>query len=245
LARVLAEAGYRVTTAASGQEALALCKQQMFSAITLDLLLPDSPGSQVLQEIRAGTPNANTPVIVVTVLAQSDLGVSFAIQEHLIKPVSGDELLAALDRAGVLASSNSRILVVDDDATVRELLQSTLKSAGFEPVCVADGSKGLEVAAQGEIGAIVLDLMMPEMDGFEFLHRFRASPEGRRVPVIVLTAKDLTGQDRRRLEDSTQAVLSKADGSGTKSLLAELGTWVSPQSEPALVAANGEHRNGR
>ncbi|HEY3117506.1 MAG TPA: response regulator, partial [Chloroflexota bacterium] len=235
LSRVLGGAGYHISLAGSGAEALRLCRERVFDAITLDLMLPDLPGARVLEEIRSGTPNADTPVVIVSVLAQADVGIGFAIQDYLLKPVRAPDLLAALFRAGVEPSDRSGILVVDDDATVRNLLEAALRGAGYQPICVADGRRGLELVKRKDIAAVVLDLLMPEMDGFEFLHRLRRLPEGRRIPVVVLTAKDLTPQDRRHLENSTQAVVSKSEG-GTTALLAELEACV---PRPQLATASG------
>jgi CheY-like chemotaxis protein len=174
-------------------------------------------------------------VVIVSVLAQADVGIGFAIQDYLLKPVRAPDLLAALFRAGVEPGGSSGILVVDDDATVRNLLEVTLRGAGYQPICIADGRRGLEFVRRKDIAAVVLDLLMPEMDGFEFLHRLRRLPEGRRIPVVVLTAKDLTPQDRRHLENSTQAVVSKSEG-GTTALLAELEACV---PRPQLATASG------
>ncbi|HZT05533.1 MAG TPA: PAS domain S-box protein [Chloroflexota bacterium] len=236
LGRILGEAGYAVTYAATAAEAISHCQRRVFDAITLDLLLPDLPGSRVLQEIRTRTNNAETPVVVVTVIAQADLGLGFAIHDYLLKPVKSEELLAAIGRSGAQPNGSASILVIDDDQSVRDVLREVLADHGFDPVCVADGKAGLEAIKGKAPAAIVLDLLMPNMDGFEFLYALRRSPAGRRVPVIILTSKDLTTADRRQLQMSAQGIVLKGE-EATERLLAEIKNWVPQRSTRAAGSA--------
>jgi CheY-like chemotaxis protein len=197
----------------------------VFDAITLDLLLPDVHGSAVLRDIRTSTLNHDTPVIIVTVIPQEDIGLGFAIQDCLLKPVKGEDLLAAVRRTGVGASEGQTVLIVDDDFSIRRLLEVTLKEAGFNTVCLSDAESALQSVAETAPGAIVLDLLMPGMDGFAFLHRLRRTPLGRRIPVVVMTSKDLSDADRSRLEATAQAVVLKGAG-GDDALLTELKAWL-------------------
>ena len=240
LAHILGAAGFEVVGAASGVEALAATRHRVFDAITLDLLLPDIPGASVLAQIRADTPNHDTPVVVVTVMAQPGIELSFAIQDCLMKPIDDGDVVAAVERATAQPRSGGAILVVDDNVESRRLLELTLSDAGYSVVTAADGENGLKIARERPLGAIVLDLMMPDIDGFEFLRRLRRSPHGRPTPVIVMTGKDLNGQDRRRLHGAAQSIVIKGEASTSTALLTQLAAWVagpdtSPERELAAV----------
>jgi PAS domain S-box-containing protein len=212
LGRTLTKAGYTVETAATGAEGLLKSAEQTFDAITLDLILPDMSGRDVLKAIRTAGPNRHTPVIVVTLLADRGVAAGFEIHDILVKPTQRDDLLASLERANLRPDASGRILVVDDNAQSLSLAEKTLRLMGYRPVCVSDGETALEVARRDPPGAVLLDLMMPGMDGFEFLQRFRNTPHGKHIPVIIWTVKDLGAEDRNRLLSHAQAVVMKLDG---------------------------------
>jgi len=231
LERTLRGAGYAVESAATGTAALARCRERRFDAITLDLLLPDGSGWDVLRELRAGGLNQEVPVIVVTVVAEAGAGVGFPIHDFLTKPVEAGELLSSLERAGVRPDGTSLVLVVDDDPNALKLMEATLGQLGYRPLCAADGESGLRAARETAPAAVVLDLLMPGMDGFEFLDRLRRTATGRRTPVIVWTVKDLTPGEREQLRTSAQAVVLKSAG-GIAPLLQELQAYLPhPRSE--------------
>ena len=232
LARTLREAGYQVETAASGTEALAKCRARAFDAITLDLLLPDMGGWDVLRAIRKSELNRHVPTIVVTVVAEKDAGMGFSIHDFLVKPVQVTDLLAALERAGVPPGRTSIVLVVDDDLQLLKLMETTLRQLGLQPVCCPNGEHGLQAAAQERPAVVVLDLLMPEVDGFEFLRRFRSTSTGRRTPVIIWTNKDLTAEERAQIQASAEAVVLKSQG-GTSALLQEIRAYLpAPRAAP-------------
>jgi PAS domain S-box-containing protein len=231
LRRVLARAGYAVETAANGAEAVARCRERIFDAITLDLLLPDMNSRDVLRAIQAEGPNADVPVIVLTVVAERGAVAGFNIHDFLVKPVQAEELLASLQRAGAPPDGTRKILVVDDDANALKFMEATLEYLGYRPVCRADGAAGLEAAGQEQPAAVVLDLMMPGVDGFEFLERFRRTTAGRRTPVIVWTVKELTVEDGVRLRAMAQSVVVKGEG-GVQFLLEELQRQLGPPPRP-------------
>jgi CheY-like chemotaxis protein len=178
---------------------------------------------------------------VVTVVAEKGVAAGYAIHDYLIKPVRAEQLLASLQRAGIAANAGRPILVVDDDSSARKLMETTLQSLGYRSLCAPGGEEGLRIAAEDPPAAVVLDLMMPGVDGFAFLDRFRQSSTGQATPVIVWTAKDLTAEDHARLSSSAQAVVLKREGS-TRSLIDELRGYV-----PALTrdSARPEHDDGR
>jgi PAS domain S-box-containing protein len=224
LVRTLADAGYAVETAATGAEAVARCRERAFDAIALDLLLPDMSGHDVLAAVRADSRNRGVPVLVVTVVAEHEAAAGFPMADYLVKPVDALELLAALRGAGVPPESRQTILIVDDDPAVLKLMDVALAERGYRPVCAASAADGLRAAELEPPAAVVLDLLMPGMDGFDFLDRYRRTAAGRRTPVIVWTVKDLTADDHARLAGTVQRVVRKGHGAGP--LLQELGAVV-------------------
>jgi PAS domain S-box-containing protein len=228
LARTLTGAGYGVETASTGAEGIELARSRAFDAITLDLLLPDLAGREVLEQIRAEGPNRNTPVIVVTVVAERSVAAGFGVQDILVKPVAATELLAALGRARVMVGAGP-ILIVEDNPKDLRLIQTVLHQRGYRTVARVDGGTALEAAREEAPGLIILDLRLPGMDGFQFLQRFRSEDQARRTPVIVWTGKDLTLGERRILVASAQKVVLKGDG--PQALLAEMELYAPVRRE--------------
>jgi signal transduction histidine kinase/DNA-binding response OmpR family regulator/HAMP domain-containing protein len=208
LVTTLANAGFAVEAVGTGAEALARCRDRRYDAITLDLILPDLPGLEVLEKIREGD-NGSCPVIVVTVVAEAGAVAGFAVHDLLSKPLSETALLHSLQRAGVVPNTDTIILVVDDDPASLKVMAATLAQLGFDAVCEQDPVRGLLMATEEPPGAIVLDLLMPNMTGFEFLERYRAAATTRHAPVIVWTSKDLDREELARLRTSAHAVVSK------------------------------------
>jgi signal transduction histidine kinase/CheY-like chemotaxis protein len=233
LVETLSSAGYAVEVAATGHDAIARCRQRAYDGITLDLLLPDMGGWDVLKAIRGEGPNRATPTVVVTVVAEKGVGAGYAIHDYLAKPVRAEDLLASLRSAGLHPSVGRPVLVVDDDPKARRLMDTMLQAIGYSFIEAASAEQGLGLAAQQPPAAVILDLFMPGMDGFEFLERFRAMPAGRGTPVIVWTVKDLTAEDQGRLAASAQAVVLKG---GTERLMEELRTHV------PLIRPGSHHR---
>jgi DNA-binding response OmpR family regulator len=163
-------------------------------------------------------------VVVVTVVAERGAVAGFVVQDVLSKPVDPKALVAALTRAGVPPHRLGTVLVVDDDPGALKLVAATLKQLGYETRGERDGAAALRAFREKPPSAVILDLIMPGMNGFEFLEHIRAEPAGRRVPVIVWTVKDLTAEERTFLRASAQAVVSK--GQGGAAVLAELEALV-------------------
>jgi CheY-like chemotaxis protein len=224
LANILSRAGYSVQAAATGAAALELSRTRSFDAVTLDIFLPDMSGLDLLRQLRADGMNQDAPVVVVTVVAERGAVAGFAVQDFLQKPVDAEALLAALTRAGVPSNRPGTVLVVDDDPGSLKLISTTLKQLGYETRCERDGAAGLRALRETLPSAVILDLVMPGMNGFEFLERLRDEPAGRRVPVIVWTVKDLTPEERIFLRSAAQAVVSK--GQGGAAVLAQLEALV-------------------
>jgi CheY-like chemotaxis protein len=230
LGATLSEAGYVVETAASGEEGLRLCREKAFNAITLDILLPDISGLEVLKAIRRDGPNRETAVILATIVAERGIAAGYLVHDIFHKPFRGEDLLSSLQRASVSPGGSRPILVVDDDPAALKLAEKTLTELGYRAIGRVGGRAGLEAAEEVSPAAVILDLIMPDMDGVEFLERFRATSAGRRTPVIIWTVKDLNAEERKTLEASVRAIVSK--GSGTAALIEELRSCAPPPRRP-------------
>jgi signal transduction histidine kinase/CheY-like chemotaxis protein len=218
--RVLTKEGYRVETAASGPEGLALARQLHPAAITLDVMMPGMDGWAVLTVLKADPATADIPVVMVTVADDKNLGFALGATDFLIKPVDWDRLIAILQKyRPKLAGSG--ILVVEDDPAAREMFRRAAEDHGWKVTEAENGLVGLQKIEEDAPGVILLDLMMPEMDGFTFIEELRRQPEHRHIPVVVVTAKDLTEEDRRRLNGHVVQILQKG-GYSTQKLLDEI-----------------------
>jgi signal transduction histidine kinase/DNA-binding response OmpR family regulator len=224
LVAALGAAGYAVEIAATGTQAIARCRERKFDAITLDLLLPDQTGLELLAQIRTDGINRDVPVIVITVVAERGAVAGFAVQDILSKPVKPEALVEALTRAGVTARLGE-VMVIDDDPQALKLMQATLQQLGYVTRCERDGEAALRAVRSSPPSAIVLDLLMPGMSGFEFLDRLRRDPDVRRVPVIVWTGKDLSVDERAMLRASASAVVAKGVAGGGAAVVAELDAF--------------------
>jgi PAS domain S-box-containing protein len=217
----LEAAGYTVVTAATGAEALSRVRDGGFAAVTLDLILPDMNGLEVLREIRRGERTFDLPVVIVSIATDERILTGFRVDDVVSKPVDGASIVSALRRAGVAVAGTGSVLVVDDDLATLRLVESVLERAGYRTTCLQDPVQALESARNSPPAAVVLDLLMPSMSGFEFLDHFRAHPAHRAIPVIVWTGKDLTAEEYGRLTTRARVVRQKVEG-GTKDLMDEL-----------------------
>ena len=221
LVGALADAGYAVEAASNGAQALALCEARRFDAITLDLLLPDMSGQDVLKRIRASGPNSDVPVVVVTIVAEKGVVAGLAVNDFLSKPIDTDALFSSLQRAGVQRGQTGSVLVVDDDPNALRLMSAALARLGYPALCMADAEEALRMAERVPISAVVLDLLMPTLDGFQFLERFRSLPSHGLTPVLIWTARDLDAEERVRLRKLAQGIVQKRER-GIPVLLADL-----------------------
>ncbi len=212
LVKTLTEAGYAVEVAVSGAEAMARCASKRFDAVTLDILLPDMNGSDVLKAIRAGGPNQDTHVIVMTVVTDDKSLAAYPVHDYLAKPVSAEALRGSLERAGLSPGGARSILVIDDDPAALKQMAVWLKELGFKSILKTNATDGLKAAQEEHPALVVLDLVMPGLDGFAFLERFRTAGEGKRTPVIVWTSKDLNKEELRKHKIGAQGVVRKGDG---------------------------------
>jgi PAS domain S-box-containing protein len=222
LASWLEPAGYQLITAGSSEEALAKAAEHMPDAITLNMLMPGKGGWETLYELKKTPVTAGIPVIMVTVVDEPKIGLALGAAEYLVKPVDKDVLLDTVRRhIGPGSSGPATVLVVEDETGTRELLKEVLESDGYIPVLASNGKEALENIARISVSAILLDLIMPEMDGFELLLHLKEDPGLRNIPVLVLTAKDLTDNEIEMLRHETISLFQK-DREWKKQLLADL-----------------------
>jgi signal transduction histidine kinase/DNA-binding response OmpR family regulator len=208
MATRLAGSEFSVVTALGGQEGLKVAAQLKPDLITLDILMPDLDGWEVLRRLKSNPVLRHVPVVMMSIHDDRELAFGMGAAECLVKPVSRDRLLVVL---GVYAPSGGEapVLVVDDEADARALVRDILRSAGYRVVEAADGRQALDAIAAERPALVVLDLMMPELDGFAVLERLGADPTLRELPVVVLTALALGPADEARLKEGAQLVLSK------------------------------------
>ena len=218
LAKFLIREGFNVAVAASGGDGLKRARELMPAAIILDVKLPDLDGWTILGAFKEDPDLADIPVIMLTILDDRARGYALGAAEYLIKPVNRDRLRVVLER---LCGPRGSVLVVDDDLTMRETLHRMIGKCGFQAVEAANGREAFDRIAEGVPDLILLDLLMPEMDGFEFITEFRRNPAWRHVPIIVLTAKDLSREDRQRLSGGVTRIVQKAPANH-EGVLAEL-----------------------
>jgi GAF domain-containing protein/CheY-like chemotaxis protein/anti-sigma regulatory factor (Ser/Thr protein kinase) len=219
--RFLAKEGYRVLAASGGEEGLRLARELEPDAITLDVMMPGMDGWAVLSALKADARTSDIPVVMLTIMDNKNLGYALGAADYLMKPIDRERLIEALAKF----RRDLPILVVDDDAGVRELLRRILEKDGYSVVEAGNGREALERLGEISPGLILLDLMMPEMDGFELAETLRAHDAWRAIPILVITAKELTAEDRRRLNGYVERILQK--GASTRDeLLREVGEFV-------------------
>ena len=229
LRRHLTRAGYRVEESADGPAGIARARALLPDVITLDVLMPDMDGWAVLTALKSDPALAGIPVVMLTVLDEQSMGFSLGAADYLTKPVSRARLLAAVQRLAVPAPE-TRVLVVEDDESTRSMLRRTLARAGWSVSEAENGRVALDRMRAEPPALVLLDLMMPEMDGFEFLEAVHVEPAWRTIPVIVLTAKVLTDADRRRLNGGVEAIVQKG-GRGADALLTEIRARVAARAQ--------------
>jgi CheY-like chemotaxis protein len=210
LRRHLTKAGYRVEEATDGRSGLDLARARQPDAITLDVMMPGMDGWAVLAALRADPATEGIPVIMATILDEQHMGMALGAADYLTKPVDRTRLLAAVERI-VGTTADAGILVVDDDEGTRRLLRQTLEKGGWRVREATNGRDGLEQLERERPSLVLLDLMMPELDGFGFLEGVRTNGAAG-PPVIVITAKELTEADRARLNGGVEAIVQKSGG---------------------------------
>ncbi len=218
----LTEAGYQVEYATDGEEAIAKAAEIHPFAITLDILLPKKDGWQVLREMKTKPNLQLIPVIIVSVTEERQLAFGLGAVDHLVKPIDKETLLASLQSLKLPSRDGApRILVVDDDPQTVRLLSTVLTNDGYEVLKVYGGSEAIETAISQSPDLIILDMMMPQVDGFQVVRHLTGDPRTCDIPIIICTALDLTDEDRDRLNGQIQSVIQKT-GNVKEELLATI-----------------------
>jgi CheY-like chemotaxis protein len=205
--------GLRLVTSSSGRAGLEMARHLQPLVIILDVLMPGMDGWAVLSQLKADAQTSHIPVIMLTMLEDRSMGYALGAAEFLTKPLDRDRLHKTLDKYRAQAPSPddnaAPVLVVEDDPTARTLLRRMLESEGWTVAEAANGREALEYLAQHQASLILLDLMMPEIDGFTFLAALRADSQLRNVPVVVVSAKEISGQEAAQLAGRVQHILRK------------------------------------
>jgi CheY-like chemotaxis protein len=228
LSRVLQAAGFRVVSTTDGERALELARTLLPSAITLDVIMPGMDGWTVLQALKTDPATRDIPVIMVSMTDERDHGYALGATEFLTKPIEREQLVSLLDRYGARPGGR-HVLVIDDQAEVRSRVRRALEKEGWSVSEAENGRVGLARLAERTPALILLDLMMPVMDGFEFVVEARKNEAWRAVPIVVVTAKDLSEADRRRLNGDVVGLIQKR-GYGLDDLLAQIREQVAASS---------------
>jgi signal transduction histidine kinase/CheY-like chemotaxis protein len=206
---------FEILGARNGAMGIQLARGQQPEAILLDVLMPETDGWQILNDLKSDPVTAEIPVILLTIVDKKALGFKLGAADYLLKPLHPSSVLSALQR--VMGDQNHQpkhILVVDDDPNVVELLCQTLPESEFRVESAADGEAGMQVLAVSRPDVILLDLMMPRLDGFGVIERLREDPELRKIPVIVISAKELTDAEAKLLNESVFSVMKKQGFNG-------------------------------
>ena len=209
LARYLKPEGYRIAFASSGQAALEAAKTLAPDAVLLDILMPGSDGFETLCKFKTDPALASIPVIIVSIVDRKTMGFALGARDYLVKPIEKNVLLRSLQTHLRNAPRQGSVLVVDDDEATLELVGDALAGAGYGVAKARNGKEALSIVAGTSISAIVLDLLMPEMDGFSVLRHLKADQVLRKIPVFVLTSKELTEEEIQLLERETRSFFRK------------------------------------
>jgi PAS domain S-box-containing protein len=206
--RVLGKEGWHMAAASEGEEGLRLAKTLRPAAIILDVLMPGMDGWAVLAALKADPELADIPVIMQTIVDDKHMGYALGATDYLTKPIDWQRLTSLL-RKYRCSQPPCPVLVVEDEAAMREVLRRALEKEGWAVREAANGREALACMAEGRPELILLDLMMPEMDGFQFVDEVRQHQDWRSIPIVVVTAMDLTPDDRRRLNGYVEQILHK------------------------------------
>lgn len=220
----LSEAGYEIETAANGIEALEKAKQWKPDVITLDILLPVKDGWQVLRELKQHPLCKNIPVIIISMLDERNVGFGLGAVDYFVKPVQKDALLESLRKVTgtrLKLSQSAKILVIDDDRSVTDLMQVILEAEGCTVLKATDGREGLRLAQEDRPDLIILDLVMPEISGFNVAYQLKHNPKTQSIPVIVMTSMEIDEETREQLQGFVVSLMKKS-GFTKKDLLQEI-----------------------
>jgi signal transduction histidine kinase/CheY-like chemotaxis protein/putative methionine-R-sulfoxide reductase with GAF domain len=201
---------FNVIGARTGHDGLRMAREQRPEAILLDILMPETDGWQVLNDLKENPATTNIPVILLTIVDKKALGFRLGAAAYLLKPLNPTNVLDTLRRViGERGQPQTHVLVVDDDPNAAEMLCQILTEPDFELTIAGDGEAGLQAVEAQRPDVVLLDLMMPKLDGFGVIERIRANPELRSIPIIVISVKDLNIDESQKLKESVAFVMKK------------------------------------
>jgi len=212
LTRQLQAAGFRTHVARTGTEAIAMARSLHPAAITLDILLPELDGWEVITRLKRDEETSGIPVVVVSVVDNPELGKALGALDYFVKPVDGKLLVDRLARLKLKPSVEggaTSVMVVDDEPANRHWLMRILEPAGFDVIEASGGRQAIELAKARVPDLVLLDLMMPEVTGFDVVEALRADPKTSQTPIMILTARHLTESDKRHLNGHVSTILSR------------------------------------
>ncbi|BAQ61728.1 sensory transduction histidine kinase [Geminocystis sp. NIES-3708] len=218
ITRFLTQEGFKIVATVDPEEGLQLAKEIHPSAIILDVIMPKIDGWSILTRLKADPKLASIPVIMATILQEQNLGYALGATDYLTKPINS-ELLKGIIQKYKFESSHNLAMVVDDDPFNRDMLRNVLEKEGLEVIEAENGTQALKTIKVRKPQLILLDLMMPEIDGFEVAQILKHNPEWQEIPIIVITSKDLTLEDRKRLNGYVEGILQK--GAYSRQILLE------------------------
>jgi CheY-like chemotaxis protein len=209
LTRQLVAAGYRTDVARTGNEALAKARELQPAAITLDIILPEVDGWEVISRLKLDDRTSSIPIIVVSIVDNPELGMALGAIEYFVKPVDAGALIERLRQFNVKRQDQFKVLIVDDEPANRTWLKKALEPEGFEVVPASGGREAIELAKSAKPDFVVLDLMMPEVTGYDVVEALRSDEATRETPIMVLTASNLTEADKRLLNGRVLEVFKR------------------------------------
>jgi DNA-binding response OmpR family regulator len=230
LQRFLTKQRFNVKIASNGAEGLRLAQEIKPNAIILDVMMPGMDGWTVLNSLKENSEIAKIPVIMMSMVNDRNLGYTLGASDYLFKPVNRQQLLSVLQKYSSNQSSNS-VLIVEDDPDIREILRRQFEKEGWQVAIAANGCQAIERLANNLPSLIITDLMMPEMDGFELITQLRQHQQWRTIPVVIMTAKELTEAERQQLNGCVQQVFQKGC-CDRQTLLSEIHNFLSQVVKP-------------
>jgi signal transduction histidine kinase/CheY-like chemotaxis protein len=221
IATALNSAGYLSVRARHGEEAVRLAREARPIAVTLDLVLPGIDGWEVLKTLKSDAATRDIPIVIISRVDERDLGVALGADDYFVKPVDRDRLLNRVRQLTTSDQSKTRLLLIDDDTSLHELLDDDLTRLGYTIESAFNGETGFAAAKANTPDVIILDLMMPGMSGFEVAGLLKDHPSTARIPILVLTSKEISADDRRELQSKVAACVQKGK-SARDQLVAEI-----------------------
>jgi signal transduction histidine kinase/CheY-like chemotaxis protein len=232
IATALNSAGYLSVRARHGDEAIRLAREARPIAVTLDLVLPGVDGWEVLKTLKSDAATRDIPVVIISRVDERDLGVALGADDYFVKPVDRDRLLNRVRQLTTSDQSKTRLLLIDDDTSLHELLDEELTRLGYTIESAFNGETGFAAAKANAPDVIILDLMMPGMSGFEVAGLLKDHPSTARIPILVLTSKEISADDRRELQSKVAACVQKGK-SARDQLVAEIRRLRSTNLRPS------------